>query len=924
MKRLFSATLGSTLALLACALSSGAPIVGGETNRTTADKGLSWGPASKPSVPAGELSDQELARRLGLPLVEVRSLRESLGLSNAGIAELPKPELERRLEQIRHRSVDRHAEELRFRRLYLQDEHGQIPPDAWMKALAQKKQMPVNPAVWPGGRTKGSGPRKPSGPGTSGGSGSPAPLVAGVDSSGWTWLGPGNIGGRVMALVCHPTVAGTMWAGSAGGGVWKTTNGGASWFPLDDFMACLSIACMVMDPQNPNIIYAGTGEGDTAVDAIQGAGIFKTTDGGSSWARLPATAAANFNFVNRLAICPTNNQILLAATGNRFKGGGIYRSTDGGDIWVRTYNSGIGVTDVAFQPGGGAGGPCLASGGTFSSSGGVGSFVIYSSDAGVTWTNATGIPSGGRVEIAYAPTTPSIVYASEERNGGELYRSTDGGHTFSPRNTGTAYFVETSGSEQGWYDNCLWVDPTNPNILVVGGLNLFRSFDGGATLSDIGGYSGGTHPDQHVIVQASTFNGTTSRTVYFGNDGGVFSENDIYLDSFFFPSGWNNLNNNLGITQFYGVAGDPATGGVAGGTQDNGTIGWAAGAGTGNWSQLIGGDGTLVAIDASAAPQERLYYAQPQLQLGCDGLFCSPEFLNGLGDYNSPSVNWVSPFLLDPANPHVMLVGGLSVWRNDDLAPIIAGATFFHSVKPPIPSGQPVSALAWAQLNPQVIWVGYNDGSVYSTTDGLDANPVWSQQNLNSPNLPQRLCASITIDPNNVNTVYATFAGFASGNVWRTEDGGTNWKDISANLPPVPVYSLVVNPHLSSYLYAGTEIGVFGSDDGGATWSPSNDGPANVQVLQLTWAGDTLLAATHGRGCYSIQPVVWVDFNYTGNVQNGAYPTPFEFLSQGIAAVPTGGDIFIKTGGVSHETMPITKPMTIRAFSGPATIGQHP
>jgi len=789
--------------------------------------------------------------------------------------------------------VDRHAEALKFRRLMLQDEKGQIPADAWTRAAAQKKLMPFNAKAWP----RNHGQNSPS----SKQGGAIKPLVAGIESSGWTWLGPGNIGGRVRSILIHPTTPSTMWVGSVGGGVWKTVNGGTSWFPLDDFMANLAICCMVMDPQNPNLIYAGTGEGFGG-DRIQGAGIFKTTDGGSTWVQLSSTANTNFLFVNRLAISPNNSQIVLAATRH-----GIFRSTDAGASWNQTSSSNTSrsnTLDLAFDPSDGS--KCIASG--IASGNG---FVVVSTDGGMTWTAATGIDGAGRIEIAYAPSNPSIVYASVERNNGEVWRSTDGGQTYSLRNTGNNYFYESSG-QQGWYDNCLSVDPTNPNTLVVGGIDLWRSTDGGSTLNDItsGAVGPGVHKDQHAIVFPANFNGSTVKDVFVGNDGGVFLTSDIYnVNGFHGP--WTKLNNNLGITQFYGGAGNTKNGEIIGGAQDNAVCHYVPGSG---WSQYqYGGDGFFCAADTNG----NFYGEDAYLGLErncCAGAMCG---LCGIPDSNdSTKANFIAPFVLDPNNANAMVAGGTSLWRTFNVQTCDPNCPDWTVIKQPI--GTLISAIAVAPGNSDKIWVGYNDGEVWSTANGLADSPAWTQNFTVSPG---RICASIAIDPNNWDQVYVTFGGFSRSNVWRTPDAGTTWTNLSGNLPQAPVLSIVIDPHDSSYLYVGTEVGVFASSDGGASWSPSNDGPANVEVYQLFWMGDTLVAATHGRGMFAIQPIVWVDFNYNGTSQIGTYAAPFHTLAQGVNAVSSGSDIFIKTAGSSSEKMTISKPLTIHAYNGPDTIG---
>jgi photosystem II stability/assembly factor-like uncharacterized protein len=810
-------------------VSFAAPLANGQVEAQT---NIAKGTEIPAAVRAMELTDPETIRQRGITPEQIKGLHERFSLSNREIERVPESTLQIMLWQLRHPKVDLHAAAIRFRLLQLRDEHGQIPTNAWLKAAQQRAQ------VISGSRPGAVNYLFPAGQ-KSGGSGSfITPNVAGIQSSGWTWLGPGNIGGRVRAILVHPTTNSIMWAGGVDGGVWKTTNSGASWFPLDDFMANLAISCMVMDPANPNIIYVGTGEGMYNFDAVQGAGIFKTTDGGATWAQLSSTATSSFFYVNRLAICPTNSLILLAATRS-----GIFRSVDGGTNWSSA--SGTETLDIQFNP---AGGQCIASGWNGN--------AFYSMDAGVTWSAATGLPqpSGfvvGRVELAYAPSNPLIVYASEDNNSGEVYQSTDGGQTYSLVNTGNNYL-----GGQGWYDNCVWVDPTNPNTVVVGGLDLWRSTDGGSTLTDIGGYSGSIHPDNHAIVNISGYNGTSVRTVFIGNDGGIFKATDIYNASS--GSGWTDLNNNLGITQFYGAAGNATSGTIVAGAQDNGSDRYTTGGGPNGWSIMFGGDGGFCASDSTDPNYFYGEYTYLQIYRSTDGGASAGYITSGLSDAggaedydpggtNDSSANFIAPFILDPNNPNTLLAGGMSLWRSTNAK---AGTPTWTAINAGI--GTPVSAIAVAPGNSDIIWVGYDDGSVYFTTNGTTGSPAWYQANLGTPNLPARYCTRITIDPNNSSTVYATFGGFSSGNVWRTIDNGTHWTDISGGLPDAPVNSLVIKPSDSSSLYVGTEVGVFASADGGATWSTSNDGPANVDVDELFWMGDTLVAVTHGRGCYSI------------------------------------------------------------------------
>ncbi|MEY2490364.1 MAG: hypothetical protein QOC70_2306 [Verrucomicrobiota bacterium] len=433
-----------------------------------------------------------------------------------------------------------------FRRLQLQDENGQIPPNALIDAYKQKEDMPFLPEAWsefmqssvPALQGSNPGDLKESEPGVLQASEEEVPGIP----NPWVSIGPGNIGGRIRSIIIHPTaIPRTIWVGAVSGGVWKTTDDGASWNTTTDFLANLGVHCMAIDPANPDILYAGTGE------AFRGNGIFKTTDGGNTWTRLNSTANnPDFHWVNRLAVSPRNSQFLLAATATSgpydHGSGKIFRSTDGGVNWSSTLTvTNAQMADIRFKPSNAA--PevpdvaitCIAS----SYQGG----IYYSTDDGVTWIAASGLPPSFRVELAYSRSNTATVYASTD---GRLYRSNNGGSSFASTGSSPPPLPGTNP-----YANALWVDPTvqaNSNTLIAGGIFLSRTTNGGANWG--GDVSSGTHLDHHVIVEDPGYNGTSNQTVYGGNDGGIYKTINV-LD----PSvGWTSLNHNLGITQFYGAA----------------------------------------------------------------------------------------------------------------------------------------------------------------------------------------------------------------------------------------------------------------------------------------------------------------------------------------------------------------------------------
>lgn len=659
-------------------------------------------------------------------------------------------------------------------------------------------------------------------------------------SPSWTWLGPANVGGYLGGIVINPLNPNNMWVASRSGGLWKTTNGGGTWNVINDFLPNLAISSLAINPITPTTLYAGIGG-----PPFQGNGIYKSTDSGTSWNLLPNSVPI-MAYAHSLAISP-NGGIILVATEY-----GIWRSADAGATWTLTFNGqGFDYWDqrfVKFHPTNNN--KALATGYQVPPLS-IPRAPLYSMDGGLSWSVSSTPASSaglGLQLVAYAKSNPAIVYAT---NGiypsvYELWKSTDGGVTYSMVN-----------ANMDFYSTVLWVDPTNPNVIVAGALDLWRSTDGGATFTEITEWWHyadnpitiiSPHADHRYVIESPNFNGGSNATFFTGNDGGIYKTSNIYSATM--TTGWQNLNHNLGVTEFYGAGGSPTSGLIWGGTQDNGVVQYNYS--PDNWNIIWGGDGGFTAID----PTDPGYrYGEVQggalfrVRIGCGG-FCYDYIDQGITD---PNANFIAPFILDPNNPSVMLAGRSSLWKSANVKVTIPA---WSSIKPIHPTNDPISAIAVALGNSNVIWVGHNGGDIYKTTNGTVASPTWVKVDENSPALPDRFVTRITLDKNNVNKVYVTFGGYTSDNVWRTTDGGLSWTDITGfgvtGLPDVPVNSLVIHPDNSNRLYVGTMNGVFRTEDGGANWYVFNDGLANVQVNELFWLNKTLFAATFGRGVYQV------------------------------------------------------------------------
>ncbi|MGI9014841.1 MAG: WD40/YVTN/BNR-like repeat-containing protein [Phycisphaerales bacterium] len=670
----------------------------------------------------------------------------------------------------------------------------------------------------------------------------------GVMPSDWQWLGPGNIGGRIRPILIHPKQHDVMWIGAAGGGVWKTTDGGNAWFPLDDFLPSLSVASLDMRATSPNTIYAGTGEGffDTVdgssnTAAMRGAGIFKSIDGGETWSQMPGTDTSDFYFVNRIALHPTNvNEMVVATTT------GIWRTTDDGASWTRTLD--IIALDVKRHP---------TNPNRLVASGRNGAAPYYSTNGGVSWIQASGA-GGLRQELAYAPSDPNIVYACVSNSGSlRTWRSLDGGMNYTLQQAGGVGTYDA-------YNNTIWVDPTDPDILVIGGVWLYFSGDAGVNFQQR--YTA-AHPDMHGIVNHPGYNGTTNRIVYFATDGGIWRTDDVY------GTGVLDLNNNLGITQFYGAAINPTTGHIAGGTQDNGSLSYQGD--PQNWTHYFGGDGGYGAADPT---DPNIFYGEVQRARihrstngGATASYIYNRTNNRISDAgSSTNCNFIPFLLLDPNDPNRMLVACRRLWRSNNVKD--ANPDWFvvkdeiNGLTPPGGGGKGegndhfadndprnIATIAVAEGNSDLVWVGHNNGEIWFTTNGTDTTPTWTRVDDNGSGLPDRWPSTIAIDRTNHNRIFVAFMEYADDNLWLSEDGGTTWQNVTGSgtfaLPPAPVAAIAIHRTRPQVLYAGTDVGMFVSVDGGNRWTADTRGPGTAPIEQLIWKNNNeLMAVTHGRG----------------------------------------------------------------------------
>ncbi len=766
-----------------------------------------------------------------------------------------------------------------FRYRQRTNENGEIPFGALMRAKTEVDAM----------RARASAKIK-----------SRSPQDAGIVN--WEWLGPGNIGGRIRTILISPDNPSIMWIGSVSGGIWRTDNGGnVSWSPVDDFMANLAVTSLVMDPTDHNVMYASTGEGSYSAHnppvGLQGAGIFKSINGGVTWSQLPSTNNSAFLFVRRLAHHPSAANTSIAAVGNS-----VRETTDGGASWSillpnATYPTIGQVYDLAYDP----------TNGNRILVGDFGGRVFYSTTGGGGLTEQTTdspkLPADSTKDCAVAfAKSNSNMYVSMNRYSGQVYRSTDNGATWDLMNNGSNYISQGN-------TNTIWVDPTDPNTIVVGGLDVWRSRDGGTNLAhisawpcyqDCGGIVHSAHADQHIIVAHPAFDGINNKVVYVGNDGGIQYTAYIYAAGIGGQGdGWTHLAHNLGITQFYGGAASPDGSLIIGGSQDNNILRYTGGPNT--WFQHNSGDGGFCAIDYLNT--DFRYGEYVFLEITRQGQNTGNFYItkiSGLTDaQKSRYALFIAPFSIDPNDPTILVAGGTSIWRTTNRADL--WSRIRDSLGTP---GPKCSAIDIQNGNSSVIWVGYTNGTVSRTTD---AGASWTNVDGGFTPLPDRYVTDIAINPFDGNEVFVTFGGYNSDEVWRTVDFGTSWSQRTGSgdnaLPALQVNTVRFHPLNPNWVYIGTDLGVFASEDKGLNWNVTslygiNEGPANVEVDELFWQGsEYLIAATHGRGMFRTRILsnVYVDINNNG-FQDGTQQYPYHQIQDAINTAGIGSSIIINPG----------------------------
>ncbi len=690
----------------------------------------------------------------------------------------------------------------------------------------------------------------------SGSLGSNKPGIAGLPApAGWTNIvGYPQSSGRINDLLILAGTPTTMFAGADGGGVWKTTNSGTSWTPINDFLGSLVIGNFAMATNDANTIYAGTNPRGS--HTYNPGGVLKSTNQGTSWSQIASTNPGSnpaWQYVTRIAVHPTNSSIVLVATAS-----GAFQSTNGGTSWTQI-TSGVAATFVAFHP----------TNGNFRAVASDNGEIRYTTSGDlVSGSNTVTVLAGGRyMKIAYATSNTSVMAAlvADASNGNSrLFRSTTSGASWTePTGPGNLAFFN------GYYlsyTGALWIDPVNPVRMAVCEGWCAATADITAPAPDWKDlYSGWV--DFHSIVAHPGYNGTSNKTVFFTDDGGVYKVSDIDLLNTF--GAFTRLEQGLTPTELYSVSANNANVPIFG-AQDvaprvHRSGQWQFVTNTANGFAWIG-DGMTTAASPNAVA---LYGSRQYLDMfrstdgGVNGtsIVAGSALVDGRGA-SAPNYNaaFVAPFVLDPSNPSRMFAGGVSIWRSNNVD--TGNPPTWTEIRPPYidpscGSVQQVYKLEVAPTNSNLVLATYFcAGRVFKTTNALAASPTWTEVT----GLP--CCvgfrSAMMIDQSNTNNWWIGFSNYSATPLAKSTNAGASWTAINAaavGLPPAPINVFAQHPAKSEWMYAGTAVGLFASEDGGVSWFSTNAAPANVAVTSLhfgalTGQTSTLHIGTFGRGVW--------------------------------------------------------------------------
>jgi photosystem II stability/assembly factor-like uncharacterized protein len=652
--------------------------------------------------------------------------------------------------------------------------------------------------------------------------------------------------GRVNCIAFDPFDSNVIWIGSPAGGLWNSVDGGSNWTTETDDLPVIGVSHIAINPNNSQIMYIVTG--DAYATDTYSVGILKSIDGGANWDTTGLSyITSQEKTVNKVIINPNFTDSLYAVTNTN-----ILISPDAGISW-QAVESGR-WRDIEFKPGNST----VLYAAKQESNGG--SSVYRSTNGGATWDNISSGMSGSRYRplIAVTPANPNVIYAvfsASDYSYHGLYKSSDSGDNWIEQsNSPNILGRQTDGTSTGgqsWYDLSLGVAPNNENLVYIGGINLWRSDDGGINWDiDASSGSGSNYSYMHVDQHAFEFNPHTN-IAYAGNDGGLYK----YMETL---NKWVDISDGLEISQFYnlGLSKSNANRLVAG-AQDNGTEMLT----NTTWDAIRGSDGLECAIDHY---DDEIIYSESQY----GGL---KKSYNGGNDWNnikpvSYEGAWNTPYKMHASNNNLIVIGYNEVYRSST-----GGATWdsisYNEV------GGTIRSIALAPSNEDYIYAASYGKIVVTKNAGLNWENI-------KPGLPYYNITDITVATNNPERAWVTFSDYNNTDkVYETNNAGNTWQNISGNnLPGLPVNCIVYQEGAKDDLYIGTDIGVYHKDNTMSEWESYNDGLPNVIVneLEIHYDNGAISAATFGRGVWesSLNTLSSTNTNYAPKSECLIYPNP--------------------------------------------------
>lgn len=691
-------------------------------------------------------------------------------------------------------------------------------------------------------------------------------------------IGPALMSGRISDIIIHPENENIWYITAGSGGVWKTENSGTTWNSIFDGQKSYSIGCISLDPQNPNIIWVGTGENVGGRHVGYGDGIYKSEDAGNTWKNMGLKKSEH---LSKIIIHPNNSNIIWVASQGPLwsKGGerGIYKSINGGETWKQTLGDGewVGATDLLIDPRS----PKVLYAATWQRhrtvagymGGGPGTAIYKSNDSGENWKKlSSGLPKSnlGKIGLAISPQKPDVIYAAIEldRRKGGVYKSENQGANWQKMSDAVA-----GGTGPHYYQE-LYASPHNFDELYLADNYMQVSKDGGKTFKRM------NETEKHVDNHAVAFKKNDANYILVGCDGGLY-------ESFDKTKNWKFIDN-LPITQFYKIAVDDAKPfyNIYGGTQDNNTQGSPSrtdnihGIRNSDWFVVLGGDGHQPATEPG---NPNIVYAQWQQgnlnrhdRLTGENINIKPQ--PELGEKNE-RFNWDAPILVSPHNPQRLYFASQRVWKSDDRGDswqaISSDLTKnIERVSTPFFGKQQkwnnpwdvramsnystITSLSESPVEEGLIYVGTDDGIIQITEDG---GLSWNKIKFNKMNgLPSSAFVNdIKADLYNKDVVYAVFDNHKYGDynpyIYKSSNKGKTWESIANNLPKNTILWRLVQDHKNSDLmFLGTEFGVYFTKDTGKNWTKLKGGMPNISVrdLAIQKRENDLVLGTFGRGIY--------------------------------------------------------------------------